>query len=73
MAVVESLGALRERQFRLLYAGQTFSNLGSALVPIALAFAVLDLTGSATDLGVLSPEVGDAAGGWQAAERGVGR
>jgi hypothetical protein len=45
-----SLGALQERQFRLLWAGQTFSNLGSALVPIALAFAVLDLTGSATHL-----------------------
>lgn len=53
LAFVESLGALRERQFRLLYAGQTFSNLGSALVPIALAFAVLDLTGSATDLGLV--------------------
>jgi MFS family permease len=53
MALVESLGALRERQFRLLWAGQTFSSLGSALVPIALAFAVLDLTGSATDLGLV--------------------
>jgi DHA2 family methylenomycin A resistance protein-like MFS transporter len=53
MALVTSLGALRERQFRLLWAGQTFSNLGSALVPIALAFAVLDLTGSATDLGLV--------------------
>jgi MFS family permease len=53
MGLGESLGALRERQFRLLYTGQTFSNLGSALVPIALAFAVLDLTGSATDLGLV--------------------
>jgi MFS family permease len=53
MRLGESLAALRERQFRLLYAGQTFSNLGSALVPIALAFAVLDLTGSATDLGLV--------------------
>jgi MFS family permease len=53
MGLGESLGALRERQFRLLYAGQTFSNLGSALVPIALAFAVLDLTGSAIDLGLV--------------------
>jgi hypothetical protein len=50
MSLGEPLGALRERQFRLLYAGQTFSNLGSALVPIVLAFAVLDLTSSATDL-----------------------
>jgi hypothetical protein len=53
MGLDASLGALRERQFRLLYAGQTLSNLGSALVPIALAFAVLDLTGSATDLGLV--------------------
>lgn len=37
MGLVGSLGALRERQFRLLWAGQTFSNLGSALVPVALA------------------------------------
>jgi MFS family permease len=44
---------LRERDFRLLLTGQTLSNLGSALVPIALAFAVLDLTGSATDLGLV--------------------
>jgi MFS family permease len=34
-------------------APQTLSNLGSALVPVALAFAVLDLTGSATDLGLV--------------------
>ena len=53
MGLVDALGALGERQFRLLWAGQTFSNLGSALVPIALAFAVLDLTGSATDLGLV--------------------
>jgi hypothetical protein len=53
MLVRASLGVLRERDFRLLLAGQTLSNLGSALVPVALAFAVLDLTGSATDLGLV--------------------
>jgi hypothetical protein len=53
MAFRDSLGVLRERDFRLLFTGQTLSNLGSALVPIALAFAVLDLTGSATDLGLV--------------------
>src|SRR4051812_30750427 len=47
------LGPLQERQFALLYAGQAVSLLGDALVPIALAFAVLDLTGSATDLGLV--------------------
>jgi hypothetical protein len=53
MLAGDSLGVLHERDFRLLLAGQTLSNLGSALVPIALAFAVLDLTGSATDLGLV--------------------
>src|SRR5688572_19495013 len=51
MRVAELLGALRERDFRLLWAGQTTSALGNAVVPVALAFAVLDLTGSASDLG----------------------
>lgn len=47
----EVLGALREREFRLLWLGQATSVLGDALVPVALSFAVLDLTGSASDLG----------------------
>lgn len=46
-----SLDALRERQFRLLFTGQLVSLLGDSFTGIALAFAVLDLTGSATDLG----------------------
>src|SRR5262245_16219501 len=33
--------ALRERQFRLLWLGQTTSTLGDGLVPVALAFAVI--------------------------------
>jgi MFS family permease len=41
----------RERNFRLLFIGQTVSSFGNTLVPVALAFAVLDLTGSASDLG----------------------
>lgn len=45
------VGALREREFRLLFFGRTLSVAGSSLVPVALAFAVLDLTGSASDLG----------------------
>jgi MFS family permease len=44
---------LREREFRLLFAGRTVSLLGSAMAPVALAFAVLDLTGSKTDLGLV--------------------
>jgi MFS family permease len=45
------LGPLAERQFRLLFAGRTVSLFGNAIAGIALAFAVLDLTGSKSDLG----------------------
>ncbi|MBA2294779.1 MAG: MFS transporter [Actinobacteria bacterium] len=48
-----ALGILRDRQFRLLFLGRTVSLFGSAFAPIALAFAVLDLTGSASDLGLV--------------------
>jgi MFS family permease len=47
------LGPLAEREFRLLFTGQLVSLLGTAVAPIALAFAVLDLTGSKTDLGIV--------------------
>jgi predicted MFS family arabinose efflux permease len=50
---VSALQPLRHRPFRLLLAGRTISALGNAFAPIALAFAVLDLTGSATDLGLV--------------------
>jgi MFS family permease len=43
---------LRERNFRLLFAARTISFFGSNRVPIAVAFAVLDMTGSATDVGI---------------------
>jgi hypothetical protein len=46
-------GPLRHRNFQLLFAGQTVSALGDQVVPVALAFAVLDLTGSASDLGLV--------------------
>jgi MFS family permease len=48
---VSTTSPLRFRAFRLLLAGRTVNALGNAFAPIALAFAVLDLTGSATDLG----------------------
>jgi MFS family permease len=52
------LGALAERDFRLLYIGRVVSITGDKIAPVALAFAVLDLTGSAADLGyVLSARV----------------
>jgi MFS family permease len=42
---------LRERQFRLLWLGQVASGAGDALIPVALAFAVLSVNRSATALG----------------------
>jgi predicted MFS family arabinose efflux permease len=44
-------GPLAERDFRLLFLGRTISLFGSAFAPIALAFAVITLTGSPADLG----------------------
>ncbi len=48
-----ALAPLRERNFRLLFLGRVVSFAGSAMAPIALAFAVLELDGSATDLGLV--------------------
>ncbi|MDX6425602.1 MAG: hypothetical protein QOD52_1007 [Gaiellaceae bacterium] len=42
---------LQERPFRLLWLGQVASGMGDALVPVALAFAVLSVDRSATALG----------------------
>jgi MFS family permease len=53
-----ALTAFRSKPFRLLFAGELVSLLGTAVAPVALAFAVLDLTGSATDLGYV------LAAGW---------
>src|SRR5918999_769913 len=50
---VHSAAPLREREFRLLFAGRTTSLVGTAIAPVALAFAVIDLTGSKTDLGLI--------------------
>ena len=58
------LGALAERDFRLLFAGTTITTFGDALGGIALAFAVLELPGaSATDLGIViaTRQAADAA------------
>jgi MFS family permease len=49
-----ALRPLGERDFRLLFLARTFTFFGAALAPLALAFAVLDLTGSATDLGLVT-------------------
>src|SRR4051812_5300427 len=44
---------LRHRNFRLLVTGAAVSALGNAITPVALAFAVLDLGGSASELGLV--------------------
>jgi len=44
---------LRHADFRRLVTGRTFAEFGNAVAPVALAFAVLDLTGSAVDLGLV--------------------
>ncbi|MCO5969334.1 MFS transporter [Actinoallomurus soli] len=46
-----ALAVLRERQFRRFFVGQSASLLGDGMIGVALAFAVLDLTGSPSDLG----------------------
>ena len=44
-------GPLGLREFRFLFLGRTTSFIGNAFANVALAFAVLDLTGSKADLG----------------------
>jgi MFS family permease len=44
---------LRHVAFRWLLGARVATNLGNAIAPVALAFAVLDLTGSAVDLGIV--------------------
>jgi MFS family permease len=46
-------GALTERPFRLLWLARTSSAVGDRMVPVALAFAVIGLGGSGTDLGLV--------------------
>jgi MFS family permease len=50
---VNALAPLRHTSFRFLLAGRSISALGNSFAPIALAFAVLDLTGSTRDLGLV--------------------
>jgi MFS family permease len=50
----ELFGALKERQFRLLWLGQATSTLGDGLVPVALSFAVIKtLDRGPTALGIV--------------------
>ena len=53
MRLPADLEVLRLREFRLVFGAATVSLIGDGMLPVALAFAVLDLTGSATDLGIV--------------------
>ena len=46
-------GVLRHRNFRYLWLAQSSSVIGDCIVLVALALFVIDLTGSATDLGLV--------------------
>ncbi|MDY0899485.1 MFS transporter [Pantoea agglomerans] len=45
--------AFQHTSFRYLFFGRLFTVLGNGIAPIALAFAVLDIGGSASDLGIV--------------------
>lgn len=53
MRLPESLGPLGEREFRLLFLARVTSFAGSAMAPVALAFAVLERTDDASALGIV--------------------
>jgi MFS family permease len=71
------IALLRERDFRIFYAGYSTSTLGTAMSRIALTFAVLDSGGTAADLGIVFaasvfPQVLVMLGGGVLADR-IGR
>jgi MFS family permease len=49
----EGAGLLRSRDFRNVLLAQSVSVFGDGITPVALTFAVLGLTGSGTDLGLV--------------------
>ncbi len=53
IATPRLLAPLRHRDFALLWSGQTFSILGNSVNSIALPWQVLQLTGSATQMGIV--------------------
>jgi MFS family permease len=53
MAFRQRFAVLGEPNFRRLYFARTISLVGDGIAPVAIAFAVLDLTGSVTDLGIV--------------------
>jgi MFS family permease len=70
----DSLAVLRRRDFRLLFGAQAVSVIGDRIVAVALAFAVLELGGSASEVGIvlaarMLPMVGCLLVGGVAADR----
>lgn len=53
MSTSSRLAVLREPDYRRLFLGRTTSLIGDGMALVAIAFAVLDLTGSATDVGIV--------------------
>ena len=49
----DRVGPLRHQPFRWLLLGTTVNSLGNMIAPVAIAFAVLDLGGSPTQLGLV--------------------
>jgi MFS family permease len=49
----KNVQAFQHTSFRYLFFGRLFTVLGNGIAPIALAFAVLDIGGSASDLGIV--------------------
>src|SRR5437667_970504 len=63
MRLGAAVGALAERNFRLLFASSTISGLGDGISVVALVFAVLQVSDSAVALGLViaARQVADAA------------
>jgi MFS family permease len=52
-AVLDRFAVLRLHDLRFVFGATVVSSFGDGVVTVALAFAVLDLTHSATDLGLI--------------------
>lgn len=50
---MSALALLRQGQFRRIFLAQSTSTLGDQIAPIAVAFAVLEVTGSGAALGLV--------------------
>ncbi|HEV8602733.1 MAG TPA: MFS transporter [Gaiellaceae bacterium] len=53
ISVRDRLGALQEPRFRLLWTAQACSSVGDVMVPVAIVFAVIEISGSASEIGIV--------------------